>query len=1204
MIEFLTDAGRRVDVVALRDNTLVSGPVLRDVARAWLRQGNAPDAFEDAYASWTNGYNHSQRVPDDTSVITELKPVVTPALVAAGGFDEVEHPRDGKGRFAKKAGGALSVGKKLKITHGLIHSKHEAGKIIAVNGSGKKRVVWDGNKYLLQEKDADGGWPTVDTAIKSKAYARVNEFDSEWHEPGEDGDGEAKVDVPAAEPKPKKTAGGGKKSAGNPGDALKITHGLVHQKHEPGTVIAENADGSTRVKWNGKEYELQVKDESGSGGNWETADTFIKSKAYARINELGSNWVVPKDDDSADTGDDADVISEPKTKKTTSPGNSKPPETDDNDLFFDDLASVANAIESLKPAGPQPLTGYKKVGGQAGSNTGGLFQAPDGQKWYVKAPKTDSHARNEVLANRLYEAAGVKTPQVELASMDNGPIVGKTGLGVKSKIIDGDRNLKSKILESESYKKKVHEDFAVDAWLGNWDTVGLGYDNIITDTKGDPVRIDAGGALLFRAQGGNKGSAFGDKVDEIDSLRKPSVNAQAANVFADITDDDIRKGVAKIEAITPEQIDAMVDDIGFTGKLSSHLKSTLKARRQDLIDRFGSNASKSDATPAVTPTSAVTPVTVPTPASSSNSVYAGVEPKSMFDLTKVKDHKNGAIFADPGGIRHLVTPQQSEAHARNQFLAANLYNFAGVAVERTDLVAIDPDKLPGKSGVGTKTTVITPSEHADVTDSYLLTTKSKEQLAQGFAIDAWLGNWNVAGTSGENLVVDKQNNVHRTNVGGSLLFRANGGSKELSDTVDEIDSLRNPNVNSTSAKIFANVTDDDIRASVLNLEKLQPSTIDFIVDQSGFTGSEAAILKKKLKARRQDLINRYGSMTTVQPTADPASPAPSSQPTATNALGGAKTFTALQKAKVQSIFAKNNVKWYNKTNTIYDSALEVSKTHPDLTLGDALDIMDQSLKKKSDNPFRTKVEKWLKTNAGMHHAIATGGSAPLGGTSSTTSPSTSPKPKIDSSLFGKPLVEFATPLPRDLTVSDADILQERMNKAWPPPWNASERAALKKYTGDAYVPINNCLRGIGTCTPATQSTINSLRKAMKPSTDTVVVHRKTNPSAFGLHHGTAEFANLHKSLSALVGKTFEDKGVTSTSIRKGAWHGLVEMEIEVPKGAKIAWVKRLSQHTHEDEIILAPGTRFEVISVENTPNPKYPGDQTQRLRLRIVVDEV
>jgi hypothetical protein len=127
---------------------------------------------------------------------------------------------------------------------------------------------------------------------------------------------------------------------------------------------------------------------------------------------------------------------------------------------------------------------------------------------------------------------------------------------------------------------------------------------------------------------------------------------------------------------------------------------------------------------------------------------------------------------------------------------------------------------------------------------------------------------------------------------------------------------------------------------------------------------------------------------------------------------------------------------------------------------------------------------------------------------------------------------------------------------------------------------------------------------MKPSTDDVVVYRKTNPSAFGFHYGTTEFANLHKSLSALVGKTFEDKGVTSTSIRKGAWHGLVEMEIEVPKGAKIAWVKRLSQHTHEDEIVLAPGTRFEVISVENTPNPKYPGDQTQRLKLRIVVDEV
>jgi SPP1 gp7 family putative phage head morphogenesis protein len=1260
------------------------------------------------------------------------------ALTAAGDFDESKHKRDGKGRFAKKAGGPSGgKGKKLKITHGIVHKKHAPGTIIAVSGADDKRLVWDGNKYLLQRKQADGGWVTESTAIKSKAYVEIGKFGDDWHEPAsgdatefadadaiadainnpkpsskfakpkiakskvskpsssdsstgitqdlfdkkydvndvviESDDGKHRVvwdgkhyrhqrwngllwtteqlytkdnvlekveatglkwrkpidwlatsDESTSEPEPtaksKKTTAAPK--SGKAGSPLKITHALVHSKYEPGTVLTENGAGDKRVVWDGAEYRLQRKTVD---GNWTSEKSVKKSKAYAEINAYDSDWRTPAQADvAADSDAQDDIELDDESNDFVSPFDipqtgPKFPKTKKVPLKKNATSQPATATltETEKAS---PLTGYKKVGGQAGSNTGGLYQAPDGEKWYVKAPKTDDHARNEVLANRLYERAGVKVPHVELADLSvDSPFPGKTGLGIKSKIVDGDRDLQSKVLKSESFKAKLYENFAVDAWLGNWDVVGLGYDNVIT-TKGDePLRIDAGGSLLFRAKGIPKGSAFGDKVVEIDTLRNYSVNSQAANVFSGVTDDDIRKGVAKIEAIQPAEIDALVDDAGFKGKTAQRLKDTLKARRADLVARFGSNAPKSSTSPASTasdapaptpvptstPAPAVTPTPVTTPAAQSG--FAGVKPKSMFDLTKVKPHKNGAIFADPGGIEYFVNPSPSEAHARNQFLAANLYNFAGVGVEQTDLVDIDPDKLPGHSGVGVKAKRIEKSQFADVTNSSTLSDKAKQQLAQGFAIDAWLGNHNVTGTGGDNLVVSKYGDVYRTNIGGSLLFRSNGLPKKLSDTVDEIDSLRNPNINPTAAKIFANVTDDDIRAAVLNLEKLQPKTIDFIVEQSGFTGDEADAIKKKLKARRQDLIDRFGSLTT-KPTEDttPAptsapTPAPSSQPTATNALGGTKTFTALQKAKVKSIFDKNNVKWYNKTNLIYDTALEVSKTHSDITIGDALDIMDGTLK-KSDKPFRTKVEKWLKTNAGMHHAIAVGGSAPLGGTSSTVSPGAL-TPNVSAPL-GKPAVEFNTPLPRELTAQMADTLQERMNKAWPPPWNASQRAALTKYTGDAYVAINNCLRGLDKCTPATLETIKQIKNAVKPSTDIIVVYRRTNPSSFGLSSQDLGLTNLEKSLQEFVGKTFEDKGVTSTSIRNGAWHGLVHMEIEIPKGARIAWVKRLSKHAHEDELILAPGTRFDVLSVEPTPNPQYPGDKTQVMKLRVIVDEV
>lgn len=818
MIEFLTNDGQVIDVIASRDGELVSGPKLRDVARSWLRQGKSPSSFENEYASWTNGYAQSRRVPDDAARLSELRAVNVPALVAAGGFEEAQHPRDTKGKFAKKPGGG--AGKKLKITHMLVHKSHgQPGDILTENGAGDKRVRWDGKQYELQQKNDKDQWITQKTAIKSKAYVAINDFDSDWREPGNAGEGSAKTKV--------------------------------------------------------------------------------------------------------------SVPTQPQVKPTVAP-TSHTPSSQPN---APKVAPSVTSVKSPSPGNPKSTASYTKITGQKGSQLGGTFQAPNGEKFYVKVSKSEDHARNEVLANSLYRALGVNTPTTELVTIDGQHFPGKEGkLGTQSRILNGTHNL-PQMLKDPAYKKELYENFAVDAWLANWDVIGLGFDNIITTFDGKPARLDQGGTLLYRAQGAPKGDAFGDKVTEIDTLRNPSKNSASALAFKDITDDDIRKGVAKIE-------------------------------------------------------------------------------------------------------------------------------------------------------------------------------------------------------------------------------------------------------------------------------KLKPDDIDELVHKAGFTGKKADLLSSKLQARRADLISRYGSH--VPEVAQPNAPAPSTLPTATNALGGTvKTYTALQKAKVQSIFDKHGVKWFNKTNAIYDAAHEVSTTHPDLTMADALDIMDQSLKKKTGNPFRTKVEKWLKTNQGKQHALAKGSSAALGGTAPKVSPTVSditPNPNV---ATPKPAVEFGTPLPRQLTSDHADRLQERMNAAYPPPWNMSQVAALKRYTGDGYSSINDCLRGLAPCTSATNNTITQLRNAMKPSTDNIVVYRKTNPKAFGLKYsnepGNSGYPDLNEQLSALVGKTFEDKGVSSTSITDGTWHGLVHMEIEVPKGAKIAWVKRISKHPHENEIVLMPGTRFEVLSV--TPAPSFPGGQHQLLKLRVIVDE-
>lgn len=222
---------------------------------------------------------------------------------------------------------------------------------------------------------------------------------------------------------------------------------------------------------------------------------------------------------------------------------------------------------------------WKKVGAQAGSNPGGVFEDENGQKWYVKQSKSDAHARAEVLSDQLYKASGIDAAGVKLAKVN-----GK--LGTASPMIDGAKDDLYSKYSDKTYMDKIREGFAVDAWLANWDVLGLEDDNIITNAEGNPVRIDTGGTLMFRAQGGLKNSqqpgAWGNEVKDWDGLRQFGT---APKAFKDMSDQQMVDSAARVEAVTPEEIDAMVDALGYTGGDALHVANILKARREDIIKK-------------------------------------------------------------------------------------------------------------------------------------------------------------------------------------------------------------------------------------------------------------------------------------------------------------------------------------------------------------------------------------------------------------------------------------------------------------------------------------------------------------------------------------------------------------------------------------------------------------------------------------------
>ncbi len=218
----------------------------------------------------------------------------------------------------------------------------------------------------------------------------------------------------------------------------------------------------------------------------------------------------------------------------------------------------------------------QQTGPQAGSNPGGKFRDMDtGEEWYVKWPGAEDKARNEVLGARLYQAAGIEVPDVYIVTQGD-------KIGVASRII---KDLAQDATKLKKGVPGVYDGFATDAWLGNWDVVGLEFDNMLVKA-GRAVRVDTGGALRYRAQGTLK-EGWGTKVDEILTLRDPAVNSKSASVFAKMTDDDIVASVRKVLAVTDDEIKSLVMAHGpKSASLRRELIDTLVARKKYLAKKY------------------------------------------------------------------------------------------------------------------------------------------------------------------------------------------------------------------------------------------------------------------------------------------------------------------------------------------------------------------------------------------------------------------------------------------------------------------------------------------------------------------------------------------------------------------------------------------------------------------------------------------
>ncbi len=309
-------------------------------------------------------------------------------------------------------------------------------------------------------------------------------------------------------------------------------------------------------------------------------------------------------------------------------------------------------------------------------------------------------------------------------------------------------------------------------------------------------------------------------------------------------------------------------------------------------------------------------------------------------------------------------------------------------------------------------------------------------------------------------------------------------------------------------------------------------------------------------------------------------------PTQTNVDLGTSTLTSITSDKQQQLYTQ----FKNKPGTYLDSpeqqifhALKLTADENGISVLTMIQVIDevgaQKVGKPNASMFEKKIVKWLQTPQGV--ALATGQPVPKPARPDFL-PGIDPDKTIPSfDASGKYTYNV-------LPVSSATAWFNKV-KAKYGEWTSSQQSGLKTYTGGSYMSINPYLWGEKQSVSSTHmGAIKNAQKGMRPSLEPVLLHRGVGYSGVG---GATSHAHLEK----MVGQTWRSDGFMSTSVGgHSAFGGSVTLEIEAPPGTPMAWVKPISLHSSENEMLLAAGLSYKIISV------KKKGSSGSVVRVRVV----
>ena len=198
------------------------------------------------------------------------------------------------------------------------------------------------------------------------------------------------------------------------------------------------------------------------------------------------------------------------------------------------------------------------------------------------------------------------------------------------------------------------------------------------------------------------------------------------------------------------------------------------------------------------------------------------------------------IFQDDSGRRYYVKTLESLAYARNETVAAGLYQLSGA---------------PTLTYVSTKAPDQIATEWVELDKKCIahLSESERKQAQRWLGVHAWTANWDAAGFNGDNQGV-VNGKVLTLDVGGALAFRACGDpkGKAFGTRVDELDVLRSNEGNPHAVNLFADMTPDDIKQAIMVVVRIPDEKIRQAIIDNG--GDHA--LAEKMIARKANMARR------------------------------------------------------------------------------------------------------------------------------------------------------------------------------------------------------------------------------------------------------------------------------------------------------------------------------------------------------------